>query len=60
LEAVEKIFWQIFVAISAKTCLTETACRNLKKSAKIAKETRHFIATKNTLINIARITRITK
>ena len=38
LETVEKTFWQIFDAILAKTCLTETACRNLKKSAKIAKK----------------------
>ena len=34
--------------------LIENACRNLKKSAKIAEVTRNFIGTKNTLINIAR------
>ena len=29
-----------------KICLIEIACRNLRKSPKIAKVTRHFIATK--------------
>ena len=37
---------QIFVAILAKIWLIEIACRNKKKSAKIAKVTRNFIATK--------------
>ena len=43
-----------------KICCVEIACRNLKKSAKIAKVAGHFIATtKNTLINIARKFRLT-
>ena len=42
-----KTFLQIFVAILAKICLIEIACRNLVfKSAKIAKVTRNFIAPK--------------
>ena len=44
----------------AKICFIEIACRNLKKSAKIAKVTGNFIATtKNNLINIARKFRLT-
>ena len=42
-----KTLLQIFVAILAKICLIEIACRNLVfKSAKIAKVTRNFIAPK--------------
>ena len=40
-------FAKILVAILAKICLIEIACRNLVfKSAKIAKVTRNFIAPK--------------
>ena len=49
-----KTFLQIFVAVLAKICLIEIACRNLVfKSAKIAKVKRNFIAPKNTQITIA-------
>ena len=42
-----KTLLQILVAILAKICLIEIACRNLVfKSAKIAKVTRNFIAPK--------------
>ena len=52
---------QVFVAILAKIWLIEIACRNKKKSAKIAKVTKKFHCTKkNTQITIARISRITK
>ena len=38
--------WQIFVAILAKTCLIETACRKRKKSAKITRKvTTNLIGT---------------
>ena len=46
MQTVEKLCSQIFVAILTKICLIEIACRNLKKSAKIAKVTGNFIATK--------------
>ena len=49
MQNVEKLCSQIFVAILTKiNCFIETPCRNLKKSAKIAKVTGNFIATKKT------------
>ena len=54
-----KTLLQIFVAILAKICLIEIACRNLVfKSAKIAKVTSNFIAPKTHADNYRKYMRV--